>query len=157
MTANNMKYGLIILMSLFLFLTGIGQSHSLKIEVEGLREVKGSLMIALFDNDIDFTQKAHPIRKSAIALRDSLASLEFDDLASAFYAVAVFHDINEDGIMNKRKPGIPVEDYGFSGNYKGKMRPPKFEEVAFFLKNDSSIHIQLVYPPPKKHTTENKK
>ncbi len=52
----------------------------------------------------------------------------FDDLAPGRYAVAVFHDVNGNGELDRIPPGVPTEPYGFS-NGVGRFAPPNFQRA----------------------------
>jgi uncharacterized protein (DUF2141 family) len=45
-------------------------------------------------------------------------------------AIAVYHDENNDGQLNRNRLGIPTERYGFSRNARGLTGPPGFEQAV---------------------------
>jgi uncharacterized protein (DUF2141 family) len=61
------------------------------------------------------------------------------------YAVAVFHDENGNGKMDKNLIGAPKEGYGFSNNPGRKMRPARFDEARFRAESNQSVDVKLVY------------
>ncbi len=62
------------------------------------------------------------------------------------YAVAVFHDQNNDRILNNNVFGIPKEGFGFSRNPEIRTGAPKFSEAAFLVAGpNTNIQIQLKY------------
>jgi uncharacterized protein (DUF2141 family) len=72
--------------------------------------------------------------------------MTFDNLPRGDYAVAVFHDENMNGRLDKNIFGIPKEGYGFSNNPKKSMGPPKFTDVKFQLSQpEKALEIKLLY------------
>jgi uncharacterized protein (DUF2141 family) len=50
-------------------------------------------------------------------------------------AIAVFQDLDANGVLTKNALGLPVEPYGFSRNARGTFGPPKFNAAALELSN----------------------
>jgi len=69
--------------------------------------------------------------------------MHITDLPAGEYALAIFHDENNNGKLDTNWLGIPKEKVAFS---KAKMKtfgPPKFKECAFKMSSDHEIHIDL--------------
>ena len=124
---------------------GFTQSHELTITVNDINEIKGQLRIGLFSNAENFKLKANPVDSAVIEVTSKTISYTFKHLNSGTYAVAVYHDENGDGILNKRQLGIPVEGFGFSNFQTKQKKPPDFNEVSFELKTDLTLNIPLFY------------
>jgi uncharacterized protein (DUF2141 family) len=62
-------------------------------------------------------------------------TLSCDKLPFGQYAVAVYHDLNNNNKMDKNALGIPTEPYAFSNNVGVKWRSPKFADAVFVLSN----------------------
>lgn len=133
---------------------GLGQSHELTVQVNGILEMKGKLRIAVFTNADHFKDKVNPADSAIIEVTSQELTNIFE-LREGTYAVAVYQDENNDGQLNTRALGIPEESVGFSNLKKKKLRPPDFNESAFFLQSDTTIQIPLFYD--KKETPLNKK
>lgn len=58
--------------------------------------------------------------------------LDFADLSPGGYAVALFHDENDNGRLDKRF-GIPTEGFGFSNNPHFWFGPPSFKAAKMTL------------------------
>lgn len=131
---------------MFLHLTlaasmSVAHAADLKITVEGLDGDKGTLYLALYD------QNGFPKSGQQIAGTMSKASQTthvFNNLTPGRYAVSAYQDINSNEKLDKNLVGIPQEPYGFSNNAKGFMGPPKFESAAITLGTENqSIVIKL--------------
>jgi uncharacterized protein (DUF2141 family) len=77
--------------------------------------------------------------------KKGLNSITLQNISDGRYALAIFHDENGDGKMNKNMLGIPKEGYGVSNNVKNLMSAPTFKEAAFTHNRDSELTIQLNY------------
>jgi len=56
----------------------------------------------------------------------------------------VFHDENNNALLDKNFFGIPTENYGFSQNVRGTLGAPEFEAAAFSVQDtDIELHITL--------------
>jgi uncharacterized protein (DUF2141 family) len=73
-------------------------------------------------------------------------SVEFPDLPPGRYAVIVFHDENDNGLLDKNGLGIPIEGYGFSNNATGFFSAPSFDDAAITVgRGQASNSISLGY------------
>ena len=85
-------------------------------------------------------QKRLPAAKG----REGLVTWVVDSVPPGDYAIAVYHDANENGKLDRHLLGYPLEPYGFSNNARGKLGPPAWDRV-FFQVGDatSAMEIQL--------------
>ena len=137
-----------LLLALSLFSSGsvrpvARQKTSIRVEIQNVRVLKGAVYITLYRPGKDFPggnsiddKKINVASKSVQAL----FSVEPGD-----YAIAVYHDENGNGKMDKRFFGIPKEPYGFSNNFKPLMSAPKFSDCKFSVSNGGkTISIKLI-------------
>lgn len=109
----------------------------LKVQIEGIRSNQGKLVIALFESKKTFTKKA--IQSASLTIKDHSASWTTEPLSPGNYAIALYHDANENGKMDKNFFGIPREDYGFSRDAKPSFGPPRWEDAVFEVKSGSNF------------------
>ena len=83
---------------LFLLLFSSSSSSDININIEGIEELKGSMFIAVFDDPVSFPEFGKQCREMVLPVRSLELSHTFKDLPNHTYAVAVFHDINDNGI-----------------------------------------------------------
>ena len=70
----------------------------------------------------------------------------FKDVPFGTYAVAIFHDTNSNGKLDKNLFGIPKESYAFSNNVYGALGlPPNFNEASFKVDGNKIIKIKIEY------------
>ena len=65
------------------------------------------------------------------------------DVPPGRYGVSVMHDRNANGKLDTNIVGIPTEPYGASGDARGRMGPPAFEEAAVDVQGDTALTIHL--------------
>lgn len=135
----------ILLCSLFGGVTGQKSNSvdTLEVAVENVRPGKGYVRVCLFDNKADFFGNA--LRCFDVPPPDdhSNVMVSFDGLEDKKYAVAVYQDFNQNGILDRNWLGLPKEPYGFSNNPSTFFGPPGFSRVAFDLRQSNSIVIRL--------------
>lgn len=117
----------------------------LSISFTNISEAKGSLYIGVYDSESSFLQEKKVVFKKVLPVRKKGSiELKIPDLAPGFYAVSCFHDLNDNGKLDKNLVGIPSEPYGFSNNARPKFRAPKWEEAKFEIKSgENRIAIRL--------------
>jgi len=54
-----------------------------------------------------------------------------ENVAPGNYAAFIFHDENNNGVMDHNWLGLPKEKFGYYKNFKVKLLPPSFDDVAF--------------------------
>ncbi|MFN6487033.1 MULTISPECIES: DUF2141 domain-containing protein [unclassified Nostoc] len=119
----------------------------LNVEIDGLKNKEGQLCASIFASSKGFPSDGdRVIQKQCTKITDTPLNITFDNLKPGSYAVAVFHDQNNDGTLNTNILGIPSEGFGFSSNPEILARAPKFSEAVFLVAGpDTNIQIQLKY------------
>ena len=114
----------------------------LAVEITGIKEVKGSVMIAIYDSKEQFLS-TEVVNTKILKVAGSSVRGKIE-LPFGVYGISVFHDVNSDGELNTKIFGIPKEPVGFSNNAKGSFGPPSYEDVSFtFAKDQQLISIEL--------------
>lgn len=136
---------LLSLLSLFinpLHSTPAAPKVNLTVDVQDIQSKKGTLFVALFKPGKDFPQgKPFEGKKSAIDGKRTQVTFSVEP---GDYAVAVYHDENNNGQMDKRMFGIPKEPYGFSQNFRPTVSAPKFSDCQFTVgQTDKKISVQI--------------
>ncbi|MEA5569833.1 DUF2141 domain-containing protein [Calothrix sp. UHCC 0171] len=120
---------------------------NLNIEVGGLKNQKGQVCFSLFASNKGFPDNGQSaVQARCVKLTARPERISIPNLKAGNYAVAIIHDINNDGILNKNVLGIPTEGFGFSNNPPIRTGPPKFGDSAVLVAGSSTnIQIQLQY------------
>jgi len=137
------KYYLIL--SLFLASQCLwAQESSLTIKVSGIEELKGIIQVGIYNKEEAFPKIDSQYRIEYFDVDSKEMILKMDGLAHGEYAIALFHDVNGDGICNLNMLSIPKEPYGFSNNIKPVFSSPSFESTKFILNANKNIQIELL-------------
>ncbi len=120
-----------------------GKSSDLSVNVSGIESIKGSLYIALFKDPKTFPVFGKQWSGQSIPVKEKSMSYIFKNIPHDSYAIAVFHDENNNGILDKNTLGIPLEPYGFSRNARARFSAPPFKDAQFELKGKQSIDISI--------------
>ena len=120
---------------------------SLTVRVVGLRNSKGIVGIAVFNNTSGFPEDSTRAFKAKEAeIMGAEVEVVFLDLPPGTYAVSIRHDENRNGKLDKNVFGIPKEGYGASNNPPLTRRAPNFEESKFNLTGPAqTIEIKVHY------------
>lgn len=119
----------------------IAGSGSLFVEIAGMRNSNGYLLLALFnaaDGFPDNREKA--FRKIRIKAEQGTMKLEIKDLPPGTYAFGVVHDENDNQKLDKGLFGIPKEGFCFSRQAMGTAGPPSFDAAS--VKVGAGITVQ---------------
>lgn len=122
------------------------QNSSLSIIVEGVNASAGKIMLAIFERPDGFPSdplKAFHLKQLPASKGNQLVS--FNGLPPGNYAVALYHDQNDDKQLNTNLFGVPKEGYGFSNNVRPRFSAPSFGDAAFLVDGNRQIKISLHY------------
>ena len=121
------------------------QTGVLTVKVANVKEFKGSIRMAVYNNEKFFLSETHVFCGAIAPLaQGTTPNLSCDKLPFGQYAVAVYHDLNNNNKMDKNALGIPTEPYAFSNDAGVKWRSPKFNEAAFvFSHSKHELTISL--------------
>lgn len=128
-------------------LSNIQGQYSLEVVVEGIRpEQKGVISLGIFKEGSDFPSIGAEYKGVRIKVVGEQLMYTFTHLPKGKYAISLFHDENDNLKLDTNLLGLPKEGYGFSKNYRPKMGPPDFEDVAIDVSSgDRRIYITVRY------------
>lgn len=110
------------------------------IDIENCQSSKGKVRVAVFDNKAAFNKSEGPL-KGKVATPAS-KQVVFTDIPYGVYAIAAYHDLNDNGKLDKNMLGIPTEPYAFSNNPVVKWEAPAYEDARFDL-NEAELKLSL--------------
>ncbi len=113
---------------------------TLKVAVRGFENTAGQINVALFAEENDFVNRDRMFRGVRVKPEGDESQAVFSDLPAGDYVIAVFHDENENGKLDKNLVGLPKEAYGFSNDARGIFGPPSFSDAKVVLTNGASLN-----------------
>ncbi|MCY3884079.1 MAG: DUF2141 domain-containing protein [Gammaproteobacteria bacterium] len=123
------------------------ETISFEIKISNVKSAEGTIFIGVYADeqswkDLDPTHEL----EAKPSLEGSSAKI---DLLPGEYAASVYHDVNSDGEINRRKGVLrmPTEPYGFSNDARPRFGVPGWKRVKFAVAKDATEHtIKLVHP-----------
>lgn len=123
------------------------------LRITGATSTKGTIHAALFFDDEAFPNNesaAYAQSVDAAHMKQGVIAMNiaFEHFAADTpFAIAVYHDANNDGIMNKSLVGVPTETYGFTNDARSTFGPPTFDQAALaaldLAKSPHTIDVRL--------------
>jgi uncharacterized protein (DUF2141 family) len=139
-----MKY-FIFICQLVILQFGFSQTVKLDLTVNNIKKVSGVVVISIYNDENSFPIDGREFRKLSVEVSASTAWCTINKLPKGKYAIAIFHDQNADGICNLGLFGVPKEGFGFSKNYRPKLKAPTFDDCKIELLEDMAITINLIF------------
>lgn len=122
-------------------------SGNLTVEINGFRNREGQACVSLFASSQGFpNNRKNVVQRQCNKITSIPLTVNFTNLKAGNYAVAIIHDTNGDGTLNRNDIGMPIEGYGFSRNPEIRTAAPKFNDAAVLIAGpNTSVQVQLVY------------
>ncbi len=139
-----MKKTLLFLIISFFYVSLQAQNHDLTVKVDNIKDVQGVIRMSLFNND-KYPQEGEEFRSYKFDVTSNIVSYKCPNLPAGKYAIALYHDKNNDDECNMTFMGIPKEAFGISNNVTIYLTAPTFEEAAFYVNKNKTITITLKY------------
>ena len=130
--------------SLGLFGTVMPNTASLRVSVSQIAQVKGSVKWALYDNENAYEKRTPAVKSGSIPVTGDSLSWDVTGLTPGPYALAIYHDVNNNGVLDLNFLGVPKEPYAFSGTSSSKWLPPSFDKAA--VQVDKNTLIKISFP-----------
>lgn len=120
---------------------------ALQISVNQLRNRSGLLRLALFRTAEGYPEdNTKAYRTLSVSVCGEACLVQLPRVAAGTWALAVLHDENSNGKLDRNFIGIPVEGVGASNAAASRMGPPKFEDARFVMGTDDlRLDIRMVY------------
>jgi uncharacterized protein (DUF2141 family) len=117
------------------------------VRVTDVRNPAGTVVIGIWNSKDGFPKEtAKAFRKATVAIMNGTATTTFADVPYSEYAIGVYHDENNNGKMDTRFPGIPVEGVGSSNNVHPRFSAPSFTDCRFEVRDPEKIvPIKMIY------------
>ncbi|MEM9835853.1 MAG: DUF2141 domain-containing protein [Bacteroidota bacterium] len=133
------------LLSLLIFFSATAFTPStglLELTVVNVKGDQGRIWVGIYESEADFLdrEKARLIEMKvdkAGKMVIPIQELQFGE----DYALAIFHDVNDNGELDTNFLGLPKEPWAFSGEPKTRLRLPQFKEVNFTFDQRSAKQV----------------
>lgn len=117
---------------------------TIDINVQNLRNNNGAVRIALYASSDSFCIKGKEFRSAVIKPNEKKAITQFTEIPYGEFAIALYHDENNDDKFNMGLLYIIFrERFGFSNNARPLFSQPDFKRAKFILDSETqSITIK---------------
>jgi uncharacterized protein (DUF2141 family) len=130
-----------VLAGLLFYLYPVAAQHKVVIVIENVKEIKGSIRMAVYSSEETFMKKS--IASKSVNVNTKTVSIIFEDIKPGEYAISTYHDVNGNAKLDSNFMGIPKEPYGFSNNARGMFGPPSYTNAKFKISGDTNISIKV--------------
>ena len=117
----------------------------IRVEIIGVENEDGQVFIGLFNNNDGFPDKGREYKGAFVNAGTGTLRHTFTEIPSGDYAIAIFHDSNTNGRLDKNFLGIPKEGYGFSSNATATFGAPSFGKAKFQFTDTYTAKIIIGY------------
>src|ERR1700752_2622700 len=131
----------------FLFISGIGYSQTLKINITNLRSSAGSIVLAFYNTQESFSKEEPLFRRtvSKATFKNGIVSVTYTDIKPGTYGIAMLDDENGNIKMDYGLI-LPKEGFGFSEYWHTGLTKPTLDKFDFILKNEpKTVEIKVKY------------
>lgn len=127
------RYLILAVSAMFLFDMSAPATGVVELSIDEVQHNYGTLWVGIYDSEEAFLDRDRAELR-AVKIRDLKdKKVYLNNLSYGDYAVAVFHDLNDNGEMDFNWVGVPTEPFAFSRPVASKWRVPKFSEVKIGL------------------------
>ncbi len=113
---------------------------SIVFQIDHVRDDAGHVRVDIC-TEATFLKDACPYSGSALAVK-GVTTVTVEGVPPGAYAAQVYHDRNDDHMVNRGRFGIPLEEIGFSNNASIGLHGPKWVKAAF--SHDTSTQFLAV-------------
>lgn len=134
--------GRLLWLMCLLFSIGGNSFAQIHVTFTGLDPKPSTLYIGIYSEDNDFMGDDIHFT-SEVRVNGATLKWTYKDLVPGKYAVTVYQDVNNNGIMDKGMFGVPKEPYGFSCNPVVSFKAPTFKDCTL-LYTGQPLEIQVI-------------
>ncbi|MEY4571199.1 MAG: hypothetical protein RLZ10_392 [Bacteroidota bacterium] len=133
---------------LFLMLSYLSKGFSqynLLVKVHGIQNTNGQIELSIYNDANVFPEVGKTYKMVRIDSKESEIIYEFKDLPAGEYAIATYHDENNDNECNTNLLGVPTEAFAFSNDFRPFLSAPDFSDCSFKVTQNMELTIEMVY------------
>ena len=116
---------------------------ALTIQVLEVKAPLGVMRIAVYDSEANFLDFKEVFANKVVPATKGNTTVVLDSLPAGTYAVALYQDQNNNGLMDKNWIGIPTEPLGFSNAQLRTFGPPSFKACAFTITTGENTNLSI--------------
>lgn len=115
---------------------------TMRVYVDNVREATGRIWVGVYTSEEDFLDREKARLVYVHVTDQGPARVDIPELVvGRDYALAIFHDVNDNGEFDLNWLGLPAEPWAFSGMPRTRLRLPRFEEVSFSFRGGNGSKV----------------
>jgi uncharacterized protein (DUF2141 family) len=115
----------------------------LTIRISGMKNQNGKMNIAIYNKADGFNDPTKVFQEYFLSVNEDPMIVNIDSLPAGEYAFGIFHDENDNQVLDQNFLGIPKEGFAFSNNAMGNFGPPSYNQAKFSIPAKSQV-TQLI-------------
>ena len=117
----------------------------LRLIIDNIASNSGEIEIGVYTPENKFPDEDDKFKKYRFKAKKGKIDEMIADIPYGELAMAIYHDENNNGKIDKNAIGIPKEPYAFSNNYKPTIKAPNFDNCKFsYNKKSSTVKISML-------------
>jgi uncharacterized protein (DUF2141 family) len=130
-----------------LLIGSVTQANVLRVDVTGIRNDDGVIYCQLLSGANGFPRKVSKTTAVVRAqIQDGSATCAFPSVSPGSYAVAVYHDENGNGRLDRGFMGIPKEGVEVSNDAQRSLGVPNYDQAKFVVEaEEERIVVRIKY------------
>ena len=134
---------LLLVFILFNLTASLSAQGKITVTVFNFENNKGACKTCLYTNASSFAGKGEAFKCMETKINNKKSTVIFNSVPAGVYAIAVFHDANNNNKLDKNLLGIPKEGYGASKNKLPLASAPTFNENRFVITATSNLQLGI--------------
>ena len=135
----------LVLLAITSLLFSADKTSTLTLTIENISKANAPLRVGFYKKGAEFPEKGKAtFSKVLIPKKTGRVSFKVEGVEHGEWAVAMYHDLNNNNEIEKNFFGVPEEPYGFYRNFKPKLSAPDFEDCSFTFNGDKEIVVELI-------------
>lgn len=118
------------------------KTNKITVHIQNIKSSKGKISVGIYNSSDSWLKKTYAGLTGEIV--DGKATVIFDDIRNGEYGISLYHDENNNDILDSGIFRIPKEPYACSNGAKGRFGPPKWNDAVFVVEgHDKELIIKL--------------
>ena len=124
----------------------IATRRPLTVVIQNLESATAPVYVSIYSIKSKFPSPKGQLKEYKFTPHGKELIAEMTDVKFGTYALATYQDVNSSGEIDKNFIGIPTEGFGFSNNYKPKVKAPNFSDCCFaYNAKTNSVTVKMIH------------
>lgn len=116
--------------------TLVSKVGDVRVVVSNIKSDIGTVRIGLYKDEETYSQGLNSFRFIVLPIHHNACEWLITNVPYGEYAISLYHDKNNNEILDRNIAGMPSESYGFSNNAKPAIGMPSYNTAKFVLADD---------------------